>query len=114
MKNKNMIGEMPKYSDDFDDFDSLEELSPVRPSKSARKREVTALQELGNALVKLTKKQLHALNLPHSLLEAVEAAQHMPQHEAKRRQLQYIGKVMREIDEESQARIKNYFKVQGK
>ena len=105
---------MVDYIDDFDDFDSLEELAPVRPSKSARKREVLALQELGAALVKLSKKQLTGLDLPHELLTSIQAAQQMPQREAQRRQIQYIGKVMREIDDETLSRIKHYFKMQGK
>lgn len=99
---------------DFDSFESLDDFGEVRPSKTQRKREVEALQALGAGLVKLTKKQLAGLELPLELLKAVQAAQQMPQHEARRRQLQYIGRVMREVDETTHTRIKNYFKTLGR
>jgi ribosome-associated protein len=98
---------------DFDDFDSLEDLD-VRPSKSQRKREVLALQELGKALVTLTPKQLAGLQLPDELLKAIHEAQRMRKHEAQRRQLQFIGRVMRDVDEATQLRIKQHLKSLGK
>jgi ribosome-associated protein len=74
--------------------------APRGPSKSQRKREASALQDIGVRLVALSPTRLQALPLPDELLEAVRAAQGMHQHGAHRRQLQYIGKLMRRIDAE--------------
>jgi len=84
------------HDDDFDP-DSFEELEG--PSKSQRKRDATALQDLGAQLVKLTSAQLNRIPLPDDLLAAVRAAQATPQRGAHKRQLQYIGKLMRQIDD---------------
>lgn len=69
-------------------------------SKTRRKREMHELQQLGAALVALAPAQLEAGALPEALLAAVRDAQRMTHHEAKRRQLQYIGRLMRDIDPE--------------
>lgn len=69
-------------------------------SKTKRKRQVEELQQLGAALVGLAPPQLEAIALPAELLDAVRDAQRIGSHEAKRRQLQYIGKLMRKVDPE--------------
>lgn len=69
-----------------------------RPSKSQKKREMTALQDLGEALVGLSSDQLKRIGLDEGLLIAVKDAQRFTKHEARRRQMQYIGKLMRDID----------------
>jgi ribosome-associated protein len=69
-------------------------------SRSQRKREVEELQKLGAALVALAPAQLDGAGLPDDLLAAVRDAQRITSHEAKRRQMQYIGKVMRRVDPE--------------
>lgn len=71
-----------------------------RPSKSALKREMTDLQSIGAELVALSKDQLKKVDLPDDLRDAVRDAQRFTQHGAHRRQLQYIGKLMRGIDPE--------------
>jgi len=68
------------------------------PSKSRKKREVEALQDLGVQLVALSSDRLKKINLPDNLREAVRDAQRINAHGAKRRQFQLIGKLMREID----------------
>jgi len=68
------------------------------PSKSQRKRDMTALQDIGAELVELGDSQLAAVDLPENLRAAVEEARGMRAHGARRRQLQYIGKLMREVD----------------
>lgn len=68
------------------------------PSKSQRKRDMDALQETGAALVALGEKQLAAIELPEDLREAVTAARAISAFGARRRQLQYIGKLMRRVD----------------
>lgn len=75
-----------------------------RPSKSQLKREMHALQELGVELVALPKDALKRMPMPESLDEAVRAARRITDHEGKRRQMQYVGKVMRGLlDEETAA-----------
>jgi ribosome-associated protein len=69
-----------------------------KPSKSALKREMSDLQALGEALVALSADQLKKMDLPDDLRDAVRDARRFTQHEAHRRQLQYIGKLMRGLD----------------
>lgn len=70
-------------------------------SKSRFKREAEALQELGEELVKLTPVQLAKVPLDDALLASIQLAQRLAnKREAKRRQLQYIGKLMRSRDAE--------------
>jgi ribosomal 50S subunit-associated protein YjgA (DUF615 family) len=72
--------------------------APLTPSKSQRKRDAHALQTLGVQLVALSTAQLAQLDLPDPLHEAVLAAQRMPSHGARTRQMQYIGKLMRQLE----------------
>ena len=67
-------------------------------SKSERKRRSTALQGVGARLVKLSPEQLARIDMPADLREAVMECRRFTRHEAIRRQLQYIGKLMRELD----------------
>jgi ribosome-associated protein len=67
-------------------------------SKTRRKREMHALQDLGEALVGLNGERLACLDLPEPLREAVEEARRVKGFEARRRQLQYIGRLMRDVD----------------
>jgi ribosome-associated protein len=69
-----------------------------RPSKTQQKKHMHALQDMGAELVGLNDAQLAALPLPETLREAVMAAKRMSAFEARRRQLQYIGKLMRDVD----------------
>src|SRR6478672_7642230 len=71
---------------------------PERPSKSQRKRDMTELQDIGTRLVLLSADQLSEFNLPERLREAIEDAQRIRNFEGRRRQMQFIGKLMREID----------------
>ena len=69
-------------------------------SRTRKKRQVEELQRLGAALIDLPPAQLDALALPAILVAAVREAQRITSHEARRRQVQFIGKVMRKIDAE--------------
>jgi ribosome-associated protein len=69
-------------------------------SKTQRKKAVHMLQALGEELVELNDDQLTAIELPEALRDAVMAARRITKFEAKRRQLQYIGKLMRKVDPE--------------
>ncbi|MCL2160854.1 MAG: DUF615 domain-containing protein [Betaproteobacteria bacterium] len=71
------------------------------PSKSRRKREMHSLQDLGAQLLALTPGQLEKIPLPEELLAAInEARRFTRKDEALRRQMQYIGKLMRRVDPE--------------
>ncbi len=69
-----------------------------KPSRTKKKRAAEALQKVGEQLLTLRDAQLKALELPPELLEAVVAARAMSAHGARRRQLQYIGSLMRQTD----------------
>ena len=69
-------------------------------SKSQMKRDMLALQELGEKLVELSPDQLKQIDLPADLLNAVTQAQSIKKHGAKRRQLQFVGRLMRNTDAE--------------
>ncbi|MGB4672586.1 MAG: ribosome biogenesis factor YjgA [Azovibrio sp.] len=71
-----------------------------RPSKTQVKQAMHELQALGEDLVQLSRDQLKRMNLDEDLLEAVREYQRIPKFEAQRRQLQYIGKLMRGLDPE--------------
>ncbi len=67
-------------------------------SRTCKKNEARALQRLGEQLVALPFGQLEALDLPDELLTAIELARRIRSHGARRRQIQYIGALMRHID----------------
>jgi ribosome-associated protein len=82
----------PPHHDSADEFDDRP------PSKSARKREMHALQDLGTALVELPEGQLKLIPLDEDLADAIAVARRIKDFTGKRRQLQFIGKLMRKID----------------
>jgi ribosome-associated protein len=69
-------------------------------SKTKRKQEMHELQAVGVALVELTEAQLKDLALDEDLHRAVLEAKRITAHEGRRRQMQYIGKLMRRVDPE--------------
>ncbi|MEX2468450.1 MAG: ribosome biogenesis factor YjgA [Pseudohongiellaceae bacterium] len=84
----------------IDDLDPQEQ-----PSKSQRKREAHAQQALGERLARLPIQKLKRLQLPEELLAALAEFQRLPNsHGARKRQLQFIGKLMRDVDHESISR----------
>ena len=85
-----------KEAFDWEDEDQ-EEIIWV--SKSEIKRDAEDLKQLGEKLVNLTKANLTKVPLDDSLKDTIELAQRL-QKEARRRQLQYIGKLLRSIDAE--------------
>jgi len=72
---------------DLDEFDTT--------SKTAQKKAMTALQDIGERLVELNSTKLKKIPLEDNLREAIELAQKMRIGNGRRRQLQYIGKLMR-------------------
>jgi ribosome-associated protein len=69
-----------------------------RPSKSELKRQMHGLQTLGEQLVELSSDQISRLDLPEDLREAVDFAHRVRGHEARRRHMQFLGKLMRRVD----------------
>jgi ribosome-associated protein len=77
-----------EHTQDFDE----------RPSKSARKRDAAAAQDLGTRLIELKESDLAALGLPERLLDAILLAKRITARGGLARQRQYIGKLMRDVD----------------
>jgi len=89
----------PFPTPDFDDEASTVDANGYdRPSKSQRKRDMTALQKLGEELVDQPRDRLERVPMPDQLRGAVYEAQRINSHEGRRRQLQYIGKLMRDVE----------------
>lgn len=72
----------------------------MRPSKTQRKHEMHALQALGVDLVALDPARLATLDLPEPLVDAIAMTRTLSRHEARRRQMQFIGRLMRDVDPE--------------
>jgi ribosome-associated protein len=72
----------------------------LKPSKSQLKRDMTALQKLGEVLVDQSVERLDEIGLPESLRDAILEAKRIRDHEGRRRQMQYIGRLMRDVDVE--------------
>ena len=82
-----------------------EELA-VRPNKSQLKRDSAALQELGEQLITATPGKVAKCALPEKLLAALAEYRKLPNsHGAQKRQLQFIGKLMRDLDDDVVERI---------
>jgi ribosome-associated protein len=73
-------------------------MSEEEPSKSARKRDAQRLKELGQQLADLNDEQRAALPLPETLAKAISDYRRITSHEAKRRQGQLIGRLMRGVE----------------
>jgi len=84
-----------------------------RPSKTQLKKQSHELQKLGTALLELPENRLAAIDMPELLRDALELLRRTRSHEGKRRQLQYVGKVMRGIDPEPLREAVAAFKVPG-
>lgn len=70
----------------------------AEPSRSQRKREALALQAFGVQLLALSRARLQQMNLPEELIEALSAAHSMHKRGARKRQMQYIGRLLRQMD----------------
>jgi ribosome-associated protein len=85
----------------LDHEDAADEPAPEareRPSKTRLKRQMHELQRLGEQLVALPSSQLARIELPEALREQIELARRITAREALRRQLQYVGRLMRDVD----------------
>jgi ribosome-associated protein len=91
-----------------DDSEERDELEPEQEGRgrSARKRASHELRRLGEELLTLRPQQLAALTLPERLEEAVTEARRLTSFGARRRQAQFIGKLMRKLDDDAIAAIR--------
>ena len=76
-----------------------------RPSKSELKRQMNELQKLGEELVNEARDRVKRVPMPEDVRDAILECQLIKDHEGRRRQMQYVGKKMRTLDEEEVAAI---------
>lgn len=88
------------------------ELKGDAPSKTELKAHSAELQALGEALLTLRPALRDPLDLPTRLLDALEALARITDFEGRRRQSQYVGKLMRQLDETQVAAIRAALEVQ--
>ena len=72
-----------------------------KPSKTQRKQAALALTALGRQLVELKPSLLGQIDLDENLIQAIEIARGIRSHIARKRQLQYLGKLLRQVDTEA-------------
>lgn len=89
------------------DLELQAERTGGEPSRTELKRESTELQKLGEALLTLRANLMERLDLPESLLTALEEVRRITNFEGRRRQMQYVGKLMRGLDEETRQAIRD-------
>ena len=73
--------------------------SDEQPSKTQLKQKSQQLQDLGVELAALSNERLAAIDMPDALRDAIELVRRISAHEGRRRQMQYVGKLMRAADE---------------
>lgn len=84
----------------------------VEVSKTDLKKQSDRLQQLGESLITLRQGLMDKLDLPEKLVEALAEAKRITNFEGKRRQMQFIGKLMRKLDEDTVATIEAALDVQ--
>ena len=92
-----MINDADIPEDTESDY-SDENLNEELISKSQRKRDATAAQQLGKDILALSADAQNSIELPENLSKALDDARRIKKNSALKRQLQYIGKLMRHID----------------
>ena len=75
-----------------------EEEIDLPPSKTKIKKQMHELQDIGEQLVALSKDQLKEIDLPETLRDAIVEAKRITKFGAIKRQMQYIGRLMRHVD----------------
>ena len=78
-------------------------------SKSQLKREMHHLQDLGKALIDLKAEEIEKLSITEVLIDALNEAKRIKHREGLRRQMQFIGKLMRKEPTETIEKIEAYF-----
>jgi len=88
------------------DLELQAERTGGEPSKTELKKESTELQKLGESLLTLRKDLFDPLGLPDQLTDALDELRKITNFEGRRRQLQYVGKLMRHLDEDTRESIR--------
>lgn len=82
------------------------------PSRTELKKESAELQKLGEALLTLRGDLFERLALPEKLVEALDELRRITNFEGRRRQLQYVGKLMRNLEEDTRQSIRDALEEQ--
>jgi ribosome-associated protein len=94
------------------DLELQAERTGGEPSRTELKKESTELQKLGEELLTLRSDLMARLALPESLLTALQEVRRITNFEGRRRQMQYVGKLMRGLDEETRQAIRDALQEQ--
>lgn len=82
------------------------------PSRTELKKESTELQKVGEALLTLRSDLFERLDLPEGLVNALDELKRITNFEGRRRQLQYVGKLMRQLEPEKQQAVRDALEEQ--
>lgn len=94
------------------DLELRAEQTGGQPSRTELKKESAELQKLGESLLTLRTDLFDKLELPEKLVEGLAELKRITNFEGRRRQQQYVGKMMRALDEETLAAIRDALKEQ--
>ena len=94
------------------DLELRAEQTGGEPSRTELKKESAELQKVGEALLTLRSDLMERLDLPESLLTALEELRRITNFEGRRRQLQYVGKLMRQLEPDTQQAIRDALEEQ--
>jgi ribosome-associated protein len=90
------------------------QIDPDKPSRTEMKAMSDALQKLGNELIGLRDDLLASLELPETLVKAIEEHNRITNFEGKRRLMQFVGKLMRKLDDEQLDAVRNALKAHAR
>ena len=94
------------------DLELRAEQTGGEPSRTELKKESAELQKLGEALLTLRGDLMERLDLPESLLAALDELKRITNFEGRRRQLQYVGKLMRQLEPETLQSVRDALEEQ--
>jgi len=90
------------------------QIDPDKPTRTEMKAASDALQKLGIELITLRDDLLASLDLPETLVKAIEEHNRITHREGKRRLVQFVGKLMRKLDDEQLDAVRNALKAQAR
>lgn len=90
------------------------QIDPDKPTRTEMKAASDALQKLGVQLITLRDDLLASLDLPETLFKAIEEHNRITHREGKRRLVQFVGKLMRKLDDEQLASINSALRDQAR
>jgi len=94
------------------DLELRAEQTGGEPSRTELKKESADLQKLGEALLTLRSDLFERLELPESLVAALADVRRISTFEGRRRQMQYVGKLMRQLDPQDQQAVRDALEEQ--